>query len=103
MPFGLKNAAQTIQRLMDYSKAYIVCLFILVTYWLLALHHAHEHIQDLKTVCNRLQQYGLTIRLEKCLFGVSEIDFLGHLIVKMVQCHFLQRLSLLVSSQNLSM
>ena len=53
-----------------------------MTYWLLARSSPHEHIQDLKTVCNRLQQYELTITLEKCLFGVSEIDFLGHLISK---------------------
>ena len=58
------------------------CVFVYLDDILVASSSPHEHIQDLKTVCNRLQQYGLTIRLEKCLFGVSEIDFLGHLISK---------------------
>ena len=82
MPFGLKNAAQAFQRLMDTVFQGISCVFVYLDDILVASSSPHEHIQDLKTVCNRLQQYGLTIRLEKCLFGVSEIDFLGHLISK---------------------
>ena len=82
MPFGLKNAAQAFQRLMDTVFQGISCVFVYLDDILVASSSPHEHIQDLKTVCNRLQQYGLTIRLEKCLFGVSEMDFLGHLISK---------------------
>ena len=82
MPFGLKNAAQAFQRLMDTVFQGISCVFVYLDDILVASSSPHEHIQDLKNVCNRLQQYGLTIRLEKCLFGVSEIDFLGHLISK---------------------
>ena len=82
MPFGLKNAAQAFQRLMDTVFQGISCVFVYLDDILVASSSPHEHIQDLKTVCNRLQQYGLTIRLEKCLFGVSEINFLGHLISK---------------------
>ena len=41
-----------------------------------------QHIEDLHIVCGRLKQFSLTIRLEKCIFSVSEIDFLGHEICK---------------------
>ena len=42
----------------------------------------HQHIEDLHIVCVSLNQFGLTIRLEKFIFDVSEIDFLFHEICK---------------------
>ena len=42
----------------------------------------HLHIEDLHIVYGRLKQFGLTIRFKKCIFGVNEIDFLGHEICK---------------------
>ena len=37
-----------------------------------------EHEQHLTVLFDRLQKHGLVLKLEKCLFGVPEIDFLGH-------------------------
>ena len=39
-----------------------------------------QHVCDIWTVCRRLNDYGLTIRLEKCTFGVKSLNFLGHQI-----------------------
>ncbi|GFO24072.1 Pol polyprotein [Plakobranchus ocellatus] len=39
---------------------------------------AQSHIDDLNAVFHQLQHHGLVIKLEKCLFGVSSLDFLGH-------------------------
>ncbi|GFS22487.1 Pol polyprotein [Elysia marginata] len=36
----------------------------------------------MRTVCGRLRDFGLVIRLEKCLFGQKSLDFLGHQISK---------------------
>ena len=33
---------------------------------------------DLRTICRRLQDFGLVVRLEKCIFGQKSIEFLGH-------------------------
>ena len=82
MPFGLKNAAQTFQRLMDTVFQNISCVFVYLDDILIASTSAKQHIADLKLVCERLREFGLTIRLEKCLFGVNTIDFLGHQINK---------------------
>ena len=54
MPFGLKNAAQAFQRLMDTVFQGISCVFVYLDDILVASSSPHEHIQDLKTVCNRL-------------------------------------------------
>ena len=82
MPFGLKNAAQAFQRLMDTVFQSINCVFVYLDDILIASSNPHQHIEDLHIVCGRLKQFGLTIRLEKCIFGVSKIVFLGHEICK---------------------
>uniref|UniRef100_A0A1Q3EU21 RNA-directed DNA polymerase n=1 Tax=Culex tarsalis TaxID=7177 RepID=A0A1Q3EU21_CULTA len=39
-----------------------------------------EHDRNLKAVLQRIEDYGFTIRLEKCSFGKNEIRYLGHII-----------------------
>ncbi|KAL1129427.1 hypothetical protein AAG570_013953 [Ranatra chinensis] len=39
-----------------------------------------EHEVHLREVIRRLADQGLTLNLQKCLFGVHEVDFLGHRI-----------------------
>ncbi|GFU40681.1 retrovirus-related Pol polyprotein from transposon 17.6 [Nephila pilipes] len=41
-----------------------------------------EHKTHVRAVFQKLQQYGLTINTSKCVFGVSEISFLGHLVTQ---------------------
>lgn len=78
MPFGLKNAAQTFQRLMDTVFQNVKCVFVYLDDILIASTSATQHVEDIRLVCNRLHEFGLAIRLEKCLFGVRSITFLGH-------------------------
>ena len=78
MPFGLKSAAQTFQRLMDSVIQDIDLAFVYLDDILIASSTEKEHLDDLKTVFRRLIDHGLVIRLEKCLFGVSSLEFLGH-------------------------
>ena len=80
MPFGLKSAAQTFQRLMDTVFQNVSCVFVNFYYILIAITTVKQHVCDM-TVCRRLNDYGLTIRLEKCMFGVKSINFLGHQII----------------------
>ena len=82
MPFGLKNAAQTFQRLMDSVLQDLDFLFVYLDDILVASKDKDEHKQHLITLFDRLQAHGLVIKLEKCQFGVPEIDFLGHRVNK---------------------
>ena len=82
MPFGLKNAAQTFQRLMDSILQDLDFLFVYLDDILVASKSPEEHKRHLVLLFDRLQDHGLVIKLEKCQFGVSEIDFLGHRVNK---------------------
>ena len=82
MPFGLKNAAKTFQRLMDSVLQDLDFLFIYLDDILIASETREEHKQHLKILFDRLQEHGLVIKLKKCQFGVAEIDFLGHTVNK---------------------
>jgi hypothetical protein len=78
MPFGLKNAAQAFQRLMDSALSGLDFLFVYLDDILIASESATEHKEHLRQLFDRLEEHGLVVKVEKCLFGVTEIDFLGH-------------------------
>ena len=80
MPFGLKNAAQSFQRLMDGVLQELECCFVYLDDILIASSTKEQHVQDLKLVCERLSANGLVINQKKCVFGQSNINFLGHVI-----------------------
>ncbi|GFX43937.1 retrovirus-related Pol polyprotein from transposon opus [Trichonephila clavipes] len=42
--------------------------------------NAKEHHSHLRTIFQRLSSYGLKLNISKCVFGVTELIFLGHLI-----------------------
>ncbi|GFU87476.1 hypothetical protein TNCV_2446101 [Trichonephila clavipes] len=42
--------------------------------------NAEEHRSHLRTIFQRLNSYGLKLNISKCVFGVTELIFLGHLI-----------------------
>ena len=39
-----------------------------------------EHVQQLRRVLGALKEKGLTVRLSKCAFGKTKLEYLGHLI-----------------------
>ena len=78
MPFGLRNAAQTFQRFMDQVLRGIPSVYVYIDDVLIASATPEQHLQDLRTVFERLAAHGIVINPNKCLFGVTELDFLGH-------------------------
>ena len=78
MPFGLKNAGQAFQRLMDTVLHGLQYVFVYLDDILVFSHSKQEHMTHLKEVFGRLREHGLIISPAKCKFGVKEIDFLGH-------------------------
>ena len=78
MPFGLKNAGMTFQRLMDRVFFDLPYSFVYLDDLLVASRCIEDHRRHLREVLGRLQQNGLVVNKEKCVFGCSSIEFLGH-------------------------
>jgi hypothetical protein len=80
MSFGLKNAGQTFQRLMDKVGAGLDFVFIYLDDILVASKDEREHKVHLHLILERLREYGLVLNLEKCELGRNSVEFLGHKI-----------------------
>ena len=80
MPFGLKNAAQAFQRLMDTVCQGLDFAFVYIDDILVASRDIKTHKEHLRLLFQRLQEYGLVINVSKSQFGRDTIDFLGHCI-----------------------
>ena len=81
MPFGLKGAPATFQRLVDrvlqgleeFSGAYIDDIIVFSKLWT-------DHVRHLQAVLGRLQLAGLTVKISKCHFGVTACSYLGFVV-----------------------
>ena len=78
MPFGLRNAAQSFQWFMDQVLRGLPFAYTYVDDVLIASSSPEEHLKHLRIVFERLAAHGIVINPNKCLFGVNELDFLGH-------------------------
>ncbi|UYV63096.1 hypothetical protein LAZ67_2003113 [Cordylochernes scorpioides] len=82
MPFGLCNAPATFERMMDTvlkGLKWNICLCYLddiVVYG----PSFEEHLKRLEVVLECLQQSGLNVNHEKCLFGSRQLKILGHVV-----------------------
>lgn len=82
MPFGLKNAPATFQRVMDNILKELqnkICLVYMDDIIIFSTS-LEEHIQNLKQVFAKLRETNLKIQLDKCEFLRKEVGFLGHII-----------------------
>ena len=82
MPFGLKNAAQTFQRLMDAATSELPGVSVYLDDVLIASATVKEHKAHLRGLCEALKKFGLVVNREKCIFGVKQLEFLGHKVSK---------------------
>ena len=78
MPFGLRNAGQTFQRMMDSVLAGLEYCYVYLDDVLIGSKTEEEHKHHLEEVLARLQQHGLVLNAEKCVLGAAEVDYLGH-------------------------
>lgn len=82
MPFGLKNAPATFQRLMDQ----VLCglqgleLFVYLDDIVLYASSLREHEIKFKKLAERLKSANLKLQPDKCEFLRKEVTYLGHII-----------------------
>ena len=53
-------------------------VFVYIDDILIASSSPEEHMQHVREVFQRLSNHGILINPSKCLFGVAELEFLGH-------------------------
>ncbi len=78
MPFGLRNAGMTFQLLMDFVLGSLPFALVYLDDILVASPDPSSHRRHLEAVFAMLQSNGLVVNPDKCLFGCTEVEFLGH-------------------------
>jgi hypothetical protein len=82
MPFGLTNASKTFMRMMDdilrpFTNSFVVVylddILIFSRTW-------EEKLQHMEEVLRTLRQHKLYANIEKCSFGMKEIQYLGYIM-----------------------
>ncbi|XP_017411652.2 uncharacterized protein LOC108323671 [Vigna angularis] len=84
MPFGLKNAGATYQRLMDKVFHHQIgrCMDVYVDDMVIRSNSVEQHLQDLKEVFAQLRRYNMRLNPAKCTFGVPAGKFLGFMLTR---------------------
>ena len=82
MPFGLKNAGATYQRLMNkvFAEQIGKNMEVYVDDMLTKSKKAADHIADLSQTFDQLEKYQMKLNPTKCIFGVQEGMFLGYIV-----------------------
>src|SRR3954462_1543529 len=82
MPFGLRNAPGTCQRLMNYILQDYIGKFVAVYLDDIIIYSKtfEQHIDHIKTIFKALRKAILKIKLKKCYFCFPNISFLGHIV-----------------------
>ena len=84
MPFGLKNAGATYQRLVNrmFAAQLGKTMKVYIDDMLVKSLKAEDHINHLQQTFDLLRKYNMKLNPEKCTFGVQSGKFLGYLVSK---------------------
>ncbi len=81
MPFGLSNAAQTSERMMDRTTDGLEGVFAYMDDSCVGSLDRQTHLCHLEAFLTALATNGLAINLEKCVFAAPSLEILGHTIL----------------------
>ncbi|XP_024004949.1 uncharacterized protein LOC112082088 [Eutrema salsugineum] len=84
MPFGLKNARATYQRLVNrmFASQLGRTMEVYIDDMLVKSLVASDHVGHLRTCFDILDQYGMKLNPTKCTFGVTSGEFLGYIVTQ---------------------
>ena len=84
MPFGLKNAGATYQRLVNkmFKEQIGKTMEVYIDDMLVKSFRSSDHIAHLEEAFNILRRHRMMLNPSKCIFGVSSGKFLGFLVTK---------------------
>lgn len=80
MTFGLRNAGQTFQRFVDEMTRDLDFCYTYLDDFLIFSPDVTSHLQHLRQLFSRLKEFGMVINPTKCIFGASEVPFLGCIV-----------------------
>ena len=82
MPFGLKNAGATFQRLMENCLGDLQPRMCLIYLDDVIVHSRtfEDQLKNLEMVFQRLRDYGLKLKPSKCKFFRTRLQYLGHVV-----------------------
>jgi hypothetical protein len=80
MQVGLRNAGPSFQRHVDRAIRDCQAAFAWVDDIVICSRNHEEHVVHVRQVLQALQDNGLVIHAEKCVWGVQELEYLGRKI-----------------------
>ena len=82
MPFGLKNAEATYQRMMTkmFEPQLGKNIEIYIDDMVVKSKVESDHVHDLENIFDILRKYKLRLNASKCSFGVESGKFLGYMV-----------------------
>jgi hypothetical protein len=79
-PMGLSGSPATFSRLMDIVMQELEHTITYIDDCLVHSANHKDHVNHTRQALARIRRHGLKINLDKCIFGASEIQYLGHTI-----------------------
>ena len=82
MPFGLKNAGSTYQRMMTriFEPQLGKSIEVYINDMVVKSKVVSEHVRDLRDIFEILMRHKLHLNASKCSFGVGSGKFLGYMV-----------------------
>ena len=77
LPMGLRNAAQSLQKMMDHILGDLEGVYVYMDDILCFTKTENEHLALIEEIFKRLDDNGLAIHKDKCLYQKTSLDFLG--------------------------
>ena len=82
LPFGIKVAPAIFQEVMDTMLDGLNFAIAYLDNMIIISKSKEQHLEHVRRVFSRIQEFGFKVKKEKCEFFLEEIKYLGHIIDK---------------------